>query len=240
MCVKTLRLKPNEKCTIHVAEQQYTRPRGGISNLINAMLGPVPEHTYIPGPQKENLQPIRNYTLRAMVIVGVVIACVRLLYEAVPWLIQSPFTLTLAGSKYLFGDNYIATVLAIGLLVWVWIKVSPTPTTNMLRYKGRFLDKAALSEEMWFRYGAETWTPQQRRMSSVSFAFIHILNIIYPFGILIVLIVGGGMFMREYMNVYHETGDRDIAVLASTKLHATYNRVAIVWMIVVIGLSIAL
>ncbi|MCA9338377.1 hypothetical protein KC949_02365 [Candidatus Saccharibacteria bacterium] len=236
--MKTLRLKPGEKFTVIMHDRKYTRPVGGISGIVESMLGPVPAHDNIVSPQRENFQPIRNYTLRAIVIVGIVLGLVRLVYEVVPWLIQSPLTLTMTGSKYLFGDNMFATFAAVGVLVWLWIKVAPRVTTNFLDHQGKFLDKAALSEEMCFRYGAETWSPRQRFTSSVAFAFIHVINIIYPFGLLIVLVVGGVVFMREYMNVYRETGDREVAVLASTKLHATYNRVAVVYVLIVIGLSL--
>ena len=61
---------------------------------------------------------------------------------------------------------------------------------------------------------------------------MHVANIIYPIGSLIVVTLVGGVFMACYLRVYRRTGDTQAATLSSAKLHATYNRFAIVYMAV--------
>ena len=89
------------------------------------------------------------------------------------------------------------------------------------------LSSAAVSEEQWFREGAENWNKRQRFVSCAGFALVHLGNIIYPIATMLPLGLMGYVFMRSYLREYKTTGDRVKAVLRSSKLHRMYNRIAL-------------
>ena len=88
------------------------------------------------------------------------------------------------------------------------------------------LSRAAVSEEQWFREGAERWNKRQRFLSCLGFAVVHLGNVIYSIATLLPLGIMGYVFMRAYLREYKATGERTRAVLRSSKLHRLYNRIA--------------
>jgi hypothetical protein len=80
----------------------------------------------------------------------------------------------------------------------------------------------AEAEERLFRLGSERRTRAQRLRRSVEFGLAHAI-IGIPIGAALGLSVGGMYFTARYLHAYAETGDRDAAVLESTRSHLAYN-----------------
>lgn len=104
----------------------------------------------------------------------------------------------------------------------------------LLARPGR-LKKAAEREEIAYRKGAEHWTNGQRAWSCVRFGFIHVWNIVIPFGFVIALMFGGAYLMIVYLRAYRRTHIQSYAVEVATRAHAAINMVALT----VISLALA-
>jgi len=48
----------------------------------------------------------------------------------------------------------------------------------------------------------------------------------------------GGVYMAAYLREYRRTGSYERATIAAAKLHAAYNRFALVYMVVAVSLMI--
>lgn len=217
------------------ARKFYRRPDQGLAGLMSRALGPLPEGTKVIHPTKKNLDKVRSYRLPAFGLVLVAITSLILLTTFVPWMRTSPATLITGLMTDWLGVGFgsIASfVLVILLLVFLG------RTTNYNRYRGKFWDMAAMFEEQWFRTGAENWTTRQRITSNVMFGLVHVLNVIYPIASLLVVGLVGAVFMAVYLRAFKQTGSTKLATLASAKLHATYNRFAILYMLAAFALII--
>lgn len=92
-------------------------------------------------------------------------------------------------------------------------------------------------EEQMFRLGAERWSAAKRVRRAVEFGLIHLVMGV-PIGVALALSIGGGYFTWAYLRGYRAGGgDRQAALLESTRAHAAYNAIAVV--LALVGLALA-
>ena len=150
-----------------------------------------------------------------------------------PWLIQSPSDTTATGSKFVC-DNCLPHFRQSG--TGVAVDQSCTESHELPRPPGQVPGQSGY----WRKKMCAT-APKHGRRDSASRArwasacvFFTSINIIYPFGSAHhCWSLEGGVHARIHERTYRETGDRANAVLASIKLHAAYNRVAVVYVLIV-------
>lgn len=212
----------------------YRRPEGWLKSIFSTKLGPLPKNAQTIQPTAENLARVGSYRLVALGMMVSAIVMLVALSLSFPWMMTSPMSLIIAGSRGIFGQTMgqvigIAVTIVIGGLPFIIPKRKYT--------EGKFWDKAAMQEEQWFRMGAERWSFGQRAYACLVFGTVHIFNMFYPIASLLVVALMGMVFMMVYLHVFKKTGDYEIATLASTKLHATYNRFAIVYLVLALGIS---
>lgn len=80
----------------------------------------------------------------------------------------------------------------------------------------------ALAEERMFRRGAERWSAPRRVGKVVQFGLVHTL-IGIPIGAALALSLGGGWFMKVYLDEWRRSGSDSEATLESAAAHTTYN-----------------
>lgn len=213
----------------------FRRPTSGLGRLLSKGLAPLPDAAQYIQPSAYTLRKVRRFRLAAF---GLVVAAISLLIGLVtlfPWMRTSPATLiTNLFTGWLGRDigGWVALAVVIFLMIFI-----PSGVTLRGYHAGKFIDRAAMFEEQWFRMGAENWTILQRIHSSVAFGLVHIVNIIYPIASLIVVGLVGGVFMLVYLREFKKTGGTELATIASAKLHATYNRFAFLYLFAAIGIS---
>lgn len=215
---------------------RFRRPTGWMGSLASRWLGPLPENDCMIHPNAEQLAKVGSYRLFAGVLVVTAIGLLLLFADFMPWMLVSPATIITMGTKALFGE---AWGVAVGVAIIVILVIFASGIKHQNRYQAKFWDSAAMLEEQWFRMGAENWTIGQRLKSTLLFGLVHIVNIIYPVSSLLVVGAVGGVFMIVYLRAYKKTGSTELATLTSAKLHATYNRFAIVYLIIAVGFSLA-
>lgn len=210
-------------------QSRYRRPSGIITGLFSRVLGPLPhglKNTKIDDRAEEVMASLPSYRLVAFgLLLGVVTSLITL-GSMFPWLMISPFTLTMdavsVGSAREPGQpNTLVTIFMI--VVIVFVTVAFLRSRRSREKTKRFIYEAAHEEEKWFRSGAENWTPGRRVVSCLSFGFCHVINIIYPLLTLVALSLVGAAFMAAYLGEYRRSNDVYRATLAATKLHARYN-----------------
>ena len=213
----------------------FHRPTSRLVAPLNKILGPLPKHLLVIQPTREALAEVRTYRTLAFATVVVAIASLFILTTLFPWMAISPYVLiskvllALTGSTLIAGIGPQVVFLVLVLKFGLTVKNGPTD--------GKFLDKAAMLEELWFRTGAENWTVVQRLYSCVAFGAIHVLNFIYPLASLLVVgVVLGGMAMIVYLHEHRHSGDTRLATIAAAKFHATYNRFALAYLVVALGI----
>jgi len=155
-----------------------------------------------------------------------------ILMTAFPWMVMSPVSVVL---NLFSGDDVTTGSSAVSMINVIVVGVMVTASLIWFRQFRMFITKFALSEEMWFRAGSEKWSRGQKIYSCVAFSFAHVFNLIYPIGVLIVLVVTGAILMAVYLRVYKKTSDPYQAVLASARVHAAYNITVIYWVAGVIA-----
>lgn len=203
-----------------------------IARLVKPLLPPLPEDMPVYGASGAELRLVRSYRLMAFLLCMGAIALLISMSYFLPFLRISPFRLVWDGTASLGG--IWQSVISYGLLMICLVFIGPSGGTYIGRIRGKFWDKAAMYEEMWFRSGAENWNVRQRIVSTVAFGFVHIANFIYPLSSLIVVSLVGGVFMLVYLRTFKRTQSTRLATLASTRLHATYNRFALLYVAVAI------
>lgn len=214
--------------------RQFRRPDKGVSGVLSRLLPPLPGFVPVWYPTPAVLRRLPSYRLAAFGLLVGAVTLLIMLVLTIPWMRISPATLVFTATGHLFGDLW-GTIAGVPIIILLIAMVSEAGGTTILHYKAhgvKFWDGAAMYEEQWFRTGAEKWSPGQRVYSTIAFGAVHVVNIIYPIGSLIVVTLVGGVFMACYLRVYRRTGDTQAATLSSAKLHATYNRFAIVYMAV--------
>lgn len=210
----------------------YLRPERGFPGLLSRPLGAMPQFMPVISPEREKLMAVRDYRRSGFVLFICAIAALVGLVFTVPQLGVSPALFLL----HLYSDILPQWLTAPCTVASGYLFVRLLGgDTGISRYcKGRTLDVMAMHEEQWFRAGAESWNIWQRIYSCVAFGTIHIVNFVYPAASLIVVGVVGAAFMATYLREYRRSGSYERAVLASTKLHASYNRFALCYLAVAI------
>ncbi|MBC7459342.1 hypothetical protein H7200_01355, partial [Candidatus Saccharibacteria bacterium] len=227
-------LHSNRDIAIKLERERFERPSKGIAGLLSIPLASLPEPAQLIHPSAENLAKIRSFTWPALGLMVLAISSLIAMTILLPWTRISPATLITRQFTEWFGDGF-GTIAAIAVIVALAVFASHGVT--MKRYEGKFLDKAAMFEEQWFRMGAENWTHHQRLYSCVAFGLVHLVNIIYPVASIVVVGAVGGVFMMVYLRTFRQTGSTELATLAAAKLHASYNRYAFAYLFVALGLT---
>lgn len=213
----------------------FQRPNSGLAGLVSRPLGALPHRARLIHPTAEKLATIRSYRWQGLTLLSLAIASIITLTLLVPALRTSPAILAIKAGHELFGPGWVGTAAGMAM-IFILFKLLASGTSMATYRNAKFWDSAAMSEEQWFRMGSESWSPSQRIYSCTAFGFIHIGNIIYPISSLIVVGLVGGVFMWTYLREYKRSGSVERATLASAKLHATYNRFSIIYIIVAITL----
>ncbi len=214
--------------------RQFQRPDKGVSGVLSRPLPPLPGFVPVWYPTSVTLRRLPSYRLAAFGLLVGALSLLIILVLTIPWMRTSPATLVFGATNHWFGGTWgtIAAVPVLVMLLALLGKSSGTSVAHYMSHGVKFWDAAAMYEEQWFRTGAEKWSSGQRVYSTIAFGTVHVINIIYPIGSLIVVTLVGAVFMACYLRVYRRTGDTQAATLASAKLHATYNRFAMVYMAV--------
>lgn len=215
----------------------FMRPEEGFSGMLSKPLGPLPCRAKKVDPTAESLATVGDYRIKGFLLLLLAVTCLISLVITVPWTGVSPGLFILGICKQLL-PWWVGMPVALFLMY----QLAKLLTRGMVRptYKGKALDQAAMFEEQWFRMGAESWSPWRRIYSCLSFGAVHLVNVIYSPASLIVVGCIGGVFMLVYLREYQRSGSRERAVLASTKLHAAYNRFAFLYMGVAVFLMVGL
>ena len=216
----------------------YRRPNGRINGLFSRMLAPLPsgmKDIEFDDDARRQLKTLPTYRWTALGLLLGAVASILTLSKLFPWLLVSPLSIFMDSASVSSGTQ--STVISVVTVTFGIILLA----TGLLSWRGLrdFVHSAALSEEKWFRSGAENWSWSQRAVSCVAFGACHILNIIYPLVTLMVLSAAGAVFMWAYLREYRSSQDVIRATLASTRLHAMYNIYAGCFLIVAVVLMVA-
>lgn len=214
----------------HAERNAYRRPEKGFAGLLSKPLGRMTDTVKIH-PTKEALTTVPNLHLAAF---GLMVAAIGLLIAissyGPAWLKLSPLVLYTGFYADLFGVGVVYYIACVATFMLLAVALQHGMESSS-GYQGKFLNRAAMNEEQWFRNGAENWSWQQRLYSCCAFGIVHVTNIIYPISSLLVVGAVGGVYLRYYLRVYRRTGDSQYATLAATKLHANFNRWAILYLV---------
>lgn len=218
-------------------EKRFRRPSGRLGSLFSIGLGPLPSGAQRIDPTPEALAKVPRVRLFAAGLALAAIAALLTLVFFIPWMRLSPASLIFFLAETAVGAKWGMVVGILGIIVLGLLAGSHIGSKN--RYTGKFIDQLAMLEEQWYRMGAENWTTRQRIHSCLLFSLVHVTNIIYPIASLLVVGLVGVVFMATYLHIYKKTGNTEYATLASAKLHATYNRFAIGYLLIALGISLA-
>lgn len=214
---------------------KFERPTGWFGSLVSRWLPPLPAESHVIHPTKESLAGVKSYRLLSFGLLSAALTLLLLLINLIPWMRYSPMTLINHVSTSVFGERWGASV---SIVIFMTILFYARPIKMRTYYRGKFWDKAAMLEEQWFRMGAENWSRGQRVYATAMFGFVHIANLIYPIASILVVGLVGAVFLAVYLNTYKATGSTKRATLAAAKLHATYNRFAVVYLLVALVITI--
>jgi hypothetical protein len=224
-----------EEAELQASRNKYSRPSNWSGRLFSHFLGALPKKAQIIQPTNENLSKVGDYYfVAALTMVGAVGSLITL-SATFPLLSLSPHQLVFNYLRDAVGDiagNILSTVVMFVALMLLAPRYA-------FSYTGKFWDRSAMAEEQWFRMGAENWSASQRITSCISFGFFHIVNWFYPVSSLIVLCLVGVVFMIVYLQEYKRSNNTTLATLASTKMHSTFNRFAVVYFLAAIAISYA-
>ena len=218
---------------VHEQEREgFIRPRQGLLGWLSRPLGPLPKDARKVHPTSETLDDLPQYRLPALLLFVCVASMLISVALLAPWLVVSPTSVIAAVLVPMLGTGlgWTMTILITFMLMSYFARGNKLP-----QYQGRLIDKAAMYEEQWFRMGAESWSLRQRVTSCALFGLVHVSNVFYPVTSLFVLMFAGVALMATYLREYKRSGSTERALLASTKLHAAYNRYAFAYMIVALG-----
>lgn len=215
---------------------KYTRPMGRLASPLNRMLGPLPECQLVIQPTDEAMQEVPSYRLQASLLVMALIALVSGLVWVSIWTLASPALLVLNGFYELLGDAMAAS-FATGFLFLGFMAYFMTKTENS-PYQGGLANTMAMSDELWFRTGAESWTRGQRIRAVLGFTVKQWHGLVMTLPSLLVFGVLGTVLMWVYLREYRRTGDTRLATLASAKFHATCYRALVAIMVAAICVAL--
>ncbi|HRK94055.1 MAG TPA: hypothetical protein PK096_01675 [Candidatus Saccharibacteria bacterium] len=207
----------------------YTRPTKRLMRIFNKGLGPLPDD--MPNLSRaKNIQwdSVPQYRL---VWVLMTIACVVATTYGVWFLFDwTHFSVVTAVISIMPVSDAVGVYILGGCMLLYFFGLMRVVSAGEKSRKGGkkakkptgFL-KAALSEELWFRSGCETWPWYRRAYSCVFFGLVHLYNLVVPVAVTIALMLGGAVMMVVYLREYRKTGSSTAATLASGLFHRDYN-----------------
>ena len=224
-------LRGERDAAIDYSYRGFSRPTGWVMELLQRPMGQLPARALVIEPTKEAYKTVGSYWLQAALTVLLAIGSLITLVTFVPGMAVSPYSLTYDATLWLTRSDMAAQIVPFLVFLLIINKVS----INIHRSpkQGRFFAKAAMTEELWFRMGAESWTWRQRVYGCFAFGLVHVVNFIYPVASLLVVgFVSGGAMTIIYLREYKRSGNTERATLASAKFHTQYNYIAIAYMAV--------
>lgn len=189
----------------------------------------------------------RNLTIVAAALLLMTIGTILLLLQ-VPFLDQSVVKLLTKGFESFLPVGWATgaawTVGMVGTMTLgsftnhdhVQRELQSRPATRRKIYN--FLLMTALWEEQVFRSGSEKWSWSQRIRASLIFGAIHITNIWYSLAAGVALGLTGFGYLLVYLWYYRKTRNTIVATAASTTVHAMYNMMVLILIIVGIVVGI--
>lgn len=207
------------------------RPTRGWIGLMCRGLGDLMD---VPMPTRDEYPDARRYRVLPYLSILVPISLIVALTLLLPWTAFSPVTATgrmIGGEDGQVIAGQIVMLVLAAVIIGFFIVVGP----NRVKH---FLFEAALSEELWFRLGAENWSPWRRIRACIQFGIAHFLNLIVAIATLGGLALVGGIYMWIYLREIRESGDPRRAAIVSAHFHATYNWGAV--MLLFVGALLAL
>lgn len=219
------------------ADREYIRPaRGWLAKPISRLLGPAPSRLYVilDGVAARD---VRTYTWQAFGLVIAAIITLLSFVHFVPALAVSPLTIYMGFMASHGVPWWIGAIIALSAGVTA-LRTGIIAESTRNTIGGKPLEKLVAEEELWFRSGSENWSVWQRISSCFGFGLMHVFNFIYPVTSIIVLMLVGGVFMFVYLRAFRRTGSTESATIEATRFHAAYDRFAIAYTIVAIGIAL--
>lgn len=192
--------------------KEPSRPTTGLLGRITQSLGSL---SHVNPPEYGEFKRPRGYRIAAAGLLISLLIGMQVMWALVPSTSGSAVTAAAgdeaAGVLYFGINTLIGVIVVIALARGGWGAID------------RFMFRAALKEEIWFRLNSENWTRGQRVKSCVGFGFAHVLNILLMAASLGVLILAGAAFMAVYLRQVKKTGDQRQALYVAARFHADYN-----------------
>lgn len=208
------------------------RPTRGWMGLMCRGLGELLD---VPKPTREEFPEARRYRVLPYLTLLIPIGLIFFMVTVLPWTALSPVTATgraIGGDEGQMVAGQITTLVLSLVVVAFFFIVGPKKVKT-------FLFDAALQEELWFRLGAEAWSPGRRVRACIQFGIAHLLNLVVAVATLGGLALVGGVYMWVYLREFRATGDPRQAVVVSAQFHATYNWGAVMLMFAMAALVLA-
>lgn len=226
--------------------------KGLMAAFLNKTMPPDPKPAFV-WPQIITAASRTHFRLRKMVLislslVAVTIGLVTLLLQ-IPFLDQSVVRLLTQGFEMFIPQGWaIGAAWATGLICTSFLgslinhdriqkNLMTLPATKFKFYN--FILILALQEEQIFRSGSETWSWPQKVRASLLFGIIHVVNIWYSLAAGIALGITGFGFLLVHLWYYRKTKNQVIATAASATVHALYNMVVFVLLVIVLVVALA-
>lgn len=155
--------------------------------------------------------------LRSAGVLAAVFATAALIKTALPFTGTAVLDLMLPGHD---GGGTLGAIHAVITAVMCALIAVPLLWPRLIR-------QFAAREEMAYRWGSENQSWPQRLGRQARFGAVHLLNLIVPIALAVALAGAGLYLLAVYLRTYRLTGDNYTAVVASTRAHVAYNRVAL-------------
>ena len=224
---------------------------GLMAKFLNRVMPPDPRPAFV-WPQlvvaigRKHLRT-RCLAIAAAALLVATIGLVFLLLQ-VPFLDQSAVTLLTRGFEAFIPRGWatgaawtvgMVSVMSIGSVTnydYTQRDLQSIPATRSKLFD--FVLMVALQEEQLFRSGSEQWSWPQRIRASMIFGIVHITNIWYSLAAGLALGLTGFGFLLVYHWYYRRTQSQLVATAASATVHAIYNMMALVLIIIVIAVNL--
>lgn len=192
-------------------------------------LMPAAEHTSEPIPLIKDVLTRRHRWIAAITAGLVYLSMLALVARGgASWFFYNPITTVGAILDRLTGSVWpgliavhLVMILVFAFLFYLFGR-KPDATAKAAGHRDN-MERFVLREEQIYREGAEHWTWLQRIRACLLFGLVHLLNLIVPYVAVVLLSIGGAVFMHEYLRVMRRTNSRPTALASSAALHHTYN-----------------
>ncbi len=221
------------------APARFRRPYSGwYTKLVMSIMPPQPDRhiVYSFGDLKPRFRWYHH--LAALPMLALFFGLVQLQFAVLPFTRYSVISGVIRLVEAL-GNRW--WILLVAVVVYRIVKPKPVRQARSLSsHTYGFFNRASVEEEQGWREGSENWSFFQRLLSCVSFAAIHMTNLIYPLASILPLAVGGGFLTFIYLRTYRRTQSRRAAVLEASIWHRVYNRLALTAIVIVLTLHLGI